>query len=136
MNGGTGIPMIVAMALLALGPARAGAGGVDQDKLRMEWEPRLIGGSAPAVQGYVENRSRMRVGDVRLRIDSLDTAGQVVGESFGWVIGDVPANGRAFFVIRVTVPGATYRVTVESYDAMSESVPGDQRPAASPPPSP
>ena len=136
MNSGTCIRMMVAMGLLALGPAWAGAGGVDQDKFRMEWEPRLIGGRAPAVQGYVENHSRLRVGDVRLRIDSLDTAGQVVGESFGWVIGDVPASGRAFFVIRVTVPGATYRVTVESYDAMSESVPGDSPPAASPPTSP
>ena len=136
MNGGTGIPMIVAMVLLALGPARAGAGGVDQSKFRTEWESRLIGGSAPAVQGYVENHSLVRVGDVRLRIDSLDAAGQVVGESFGWVIGDVPANGRAFFVIRVTVPGATYRVSVESYDAMSESVPGDTPPAASPSTSP
>jgi hypothetical protein len=71
----------------------------------------------------------MRLGDVRLRIESLDGSGRVIGESFGWVIGDVPAGGRGFFVIRVEVPGTAYRPRGQSFDAIS----GPPTPSASSP---
>jgi hypothetical protein len=84
--------------------------------------------------------SQLRVGDVHLRVETLDEGGTVIGESFGWVMGDVLAGGRGYFVVPVAVKGATYRVTVESYDAISTSAAGreDSRgaPAASPPTSP
>jgi hypothetical protein len=131
MNARTSIRVIVIGALLlTVGPARAENG--DDGRFRTEWEPRLIGGSGAAVQGYVENRSAMRVGDMRLRVYSVDATGRVIGETFGWVIGDVPAGGRGFFVIRVDVPGTTYRISVDSYDAMSPDAPGAPGAAASP----
>ena len=130
MNGKTSVRVIVLGALLLLAAGRARADSGEDQRFHMEWEPRLIGGSAAAVQGYVENRSAMRVGDMRLRVDSVDASGRVIGQSFGWVIGDVPAGGRGFFVIRVDVPGSTYRISVDSYDAMSPTPPA---PAASPP---
>jgi len=113
MNGGTGIPMIVAMALLALGPARAGAGGVDQSKFRTEWEPRLIGGSAPAVQGYVENHSLVRVGDVRLRIDSLD------GKSLNPAAHYKDLLGWSRKALRVTLPPSATPAQVEAAELLS-----------------
>ena len=106
----------------------------------MGWEPHLVGGREAAVKGYVENHSRLQVGDVHLRVETLDEDGRVIGEAFGWVVGDVPAGGRGYFVVRVAVPGGIYRVTVESYDAISTATAGQPGPAgppaASPPTSP
>jgi hypothetical protein len=77
-----------------------------------------VAGTVAAVQGSLDNHSPMRIGDVRLRVDTLDERGAVIGECFGWVIGDVPAGGRAYFLIRVPVPGPAYRISVESFDRM------------------
>ena len=102
----------------------------------MSWAPHLVGGRDAAVKGYVDNRSQLRVGDVHLRVETLDASGTVIGEAFGWVTGDVAAGGRGYFVVRVGVPGPTYRVTIESYDAISASTAGGEvapgAPAASP----
>jgi hypothetical protein len=130
MESGTCILVVAVMGLLALGPTGTLAAGYEEELFRVETEPRVLGGRDAAVQGYVENRSPMRLGDVRLRVESLDASGRVIGESFGWVIGDVPAGSRGFFVIRVEVPGATYRTRVQSFDAIS----GPATPSASPPP--
>ena len=129
MDSGTCIRMVAVVGLLVLAPAARPAAGPEQELFRVQTEPRSLGGREPAVQGYVENRSPMRLGGVRLRVESLDDGGRVIGESFGWVIGDVPAGGRGFFVIRVQVPGAAYRTSVQSYDAIS----GPPTPSASPP---
>jgi hypothetical protein len=94
-------------------------GAEDQDRFHVEWQQQLVGGRDPALKGFVDNRSQLRVGNVRLRVDALDDNAKVVGQSFGWVIGDVPAGGRAYFVVPITAPGATYRVSVESYDPIS-----------------
>jgi len=68
---------------------------------------------------------------VRLRVETVDGAGRVIGQSFGWVIGDVPAGGRAWFMVRITTLGADYRVRVESYDAIAVGT-GDGAPASPP----
>jgi hypothetical protein len=130
MDSGTCIRVVAVVGLLVLAPAGRPAAGPEQDLFRVETEPRLLGGREAAVQGYVENRSSMRLGGMRLRVESLDESGRVIGESFGWVIGNVPAGGRGFFVIRVQVPGTTYRTSVQSYDTIA--VP--PMPSASPPP--
>ena len=80
-----------------------------------------MAGTVAAVQGSLDNHSPMRIGDVRLRVDTLDERGAVIGECFGWVIGDVPAGGRAYFLIRVPVPGPAYRISVESFDRMGQA---------------
>src|SRR5262249_47071011 len=126
----TSVRVIVVGALLLLAAGRAWAESGDAERFRLEWEPRLIGGSAAAVQGYVENRSAMRVGDMRLRVSSVDATGRVIGESFGWVMGGVPAGGRGFFVTRVDVRGSSSRTSVAPYDGMP---PATAAPAASPP---
>jgi hypothetical protein len=124
---------VVAVAgLLALAPAGSLATGPESASFRVETEPRSLGSRDAAVQGYVENRSPMRLGDVRLRVESLDESGRVIGESFGWVIGDVEAGGRGVFLIRVEVRGATYRTSVQSFAVIS----GPATPSASSPTTP
>ena len=89
----------------------------------------MVGGADLAMKGSVENQSAMRVADVRLRIESLAADGRVLGESFGYVKGDVVECGRVDFLILVSVPGAAYRVTVVSFDGVA----GPTAPSASPP---
>ena len=73
----------------------------------------------PAVEGYLYNGLRWRIGSVRVRVESLDPTGQVSGEAYGWALGDVPAGGRTYFVVPIATRGATYHATVDSFDRMS-----------------
>jgi hypothetical protein len=140
MDLGECVGVVVVVSALLLGPAPVIAGDVAQGDFSVGWEPHLVGGREAAVKGYVENHSRLQVGDVHLRVETLEEDGRVIGEAFGWVVGDVPAGGRGYFVVRVAVPGGIYRVTVESYDAISTATAGQPgpagAPAASPPTSP
>jgi hypothetical protein len=94
----------------------------------LEWQEQRMAGQS-VVKGSVQNRTAIRVTDVRLRVEALDGGGTVVGECFGWVLGDVPAAGTAYFVVPLTVSGAQYRVTVVSFDEVSRAPAGG---AASP----
>jgi hypothetical protein len=40
----------------------------------------------------------------------------VVGRTIGFVQGAVPFNDRAYFEVLIKTPGASYRVTVTSFD--------------------
>src|SRR5262245_37821022 len=131
---GLGVMVVVSALLFAATPVSAG--DVSQGDFGVGWEESLIGRRDAVVKGYVDNRSQLRVGDVHLRVETLDGSGRVIGESFGWVMGDVAPGGRGYFVVRVTVPGAEYRVTVESYDAISASPGGGAVPANPPAASP
>jgi len=121
--------------LAADGVPNAGAGG--DEHFLVEWEAEVAIGNEPVLKGYVENRSELRVGDVRLRIETLDGNGKVIGHSSGWVSGDVPARDRAYFLVPIALPGAGYRVSVESYDPISvDAEAGGERPSGVPSASP
>ena len=111
-------------------------GAQDQGLFHIEWEPDVVGGRDPALQGFVQNRSHLRVSNVRLRVDALDPGARVIGQSFGWVFGDIPAGGRGYFVMLIEAAGAAYRVSVDSYDPIAEETgtvrAGSGAPAASP----
>jgi hypothetical protein len=70
----------------------------------------------PAVEGYVYNSLPWTITNVRLRVESLDASGATRGESLGWTFGHVEGHGRAYFFVPTTMRGATYRVTVVSFD--------------------
>jgi hypothetical protein len=93
-----------------------------QGPFRFEFE-EVTNHRGPAVEGYLYNGLPWRIGDVRVRIESLDPTGQVRGEAYGWALGDSPAGGRAFFTVPITVHGATYRVSVDSFDKVSREEP-------------
>jgi hypothetical protein len=95
----------------------AAAGGF----FRAAWSVPPLPRPLTKIEGYVYNDSRWRVTDVRLRIVSLDHAGHAVAETSGWVFGDIPAGGRAYFAVPLTEPASTYGVTVISFDVVSDS---------------
>ena len=78
----------------------------------------------PVIEGSFYNGLPARIGDVRIRIDSIDTDGCVVGQSYGWVVGDAAAGGDVFFVVPLSIHGASYRASVESFDEIDFETPG------------
>jgi hypothetical protein len=72
------------------------------------------------VEGYVNNRSPYRVGNVRVLVDSLDDAGRLVDQRVSWALGELGGDSRVYFDVPVT-PAAHYRVRVFSYDRVDEA---------------
>ena len=64
--------------------------------------------------GHVTNDSGYRLTNVRLRLDAFDATGHALPPIFGWVDGDVPAHGRAWF--RILVPSNAVRLSVSVID--------------------
>jgi len=96
------------------------------NSLRVEWKRTTSLGGRPAIEGYVYNDSPFRIGGVRLRVEILDSSNQVVGETFGWVYGNISSHGRWPFSMPPPTTGDSFRVAVESFhlvsrEALSES---------------
>jgi hypothetical protein len=72
------------------------------------------------VEGYVDNRSPYRVGNLRVLVDSLDDTGRIVDQRLSWVLGEVGGGSRLYFEVPVT-PAASYRVRVFAYDRIDEA---------------
>ena len=81
---------------------------------RVEWQ---LGQNrkGPMIDGYVYNTSMRAADRMRLKIDQLDAAGNVVGSTFAVVLGTVPLDGRAYFSASVP-PATNYRVQPYSFD--------------------
>ena len=88
---------------------------------RIEADPEPRRG---VVSGWLYNDGQAVVGLVRLRLETLDASGQVLGEHFGWAYGNVPPGGRAYF--RISTPpsqAASRRISVESFVFQSVQTP-------------
>jgi hypothetical protein len=75
------------------------------------------------VEGHVHNGSTYRIGSVRLRVETLDASNQVIGESFGWVYGNIKAGTSWPFSVQPAKEGPSFRVTVESFYVMARETP-------------
>ena len=117
--------VVMALAVLlvvavAVPPVARAQGTSDIDRyLKVEWEPEAVPRGGWAVQGYVSSTHPYRVNGVRLQVEVLDSAGAVENRVFGWVPGDVPSGGRAYFFVSVPRRGAAYRVKVLSFFLVS-----------------
>lgn len=99
------------------GQAQTFGGALPGAHVRVEWEVGQARTERPVVSGYVYNDHGLTASGVRLLVESLDAGGRVVGRTVGYVDGGgVPAKGRTYFEVPVTVRGAAYRVSVGSVD--------------------
>ena len=55
---------------------------------------------------------------MRLRVEVLDATGGVLATGDGWLYGNVPGRGRAYFFVAVPRRGDGYRVTVLTFDRL------------------
>ncbi len=81
---------------------------------RLEWGVQP-GASGPTLEGYVYNKTDVPAERMQLSIEQLDAAGNVVGQTTTWVLGQLPPAGRSYFRTRVP-QAASYRVTVLSFN--------------------
>jgi hypothetical protein len=108
---------------LALGPivmpvpaaAASAPSGIDP-RIRLDWEAGTRRGGKPVIQGYVYNDYGRSAGDVHLLVETLDASGAVVAKTIGFVQGVVQFNDRIYFEVSLKATGASYRVTVTSFD--------------------
>jgi hypothetical protein len=114
---------LVAAVLLALWPittpapvaAVSAPSGIDS-RIRLDWEAGTRRGGKPAIQGYVYNDYGRPATDVHLLVETLDASGAVIAKTIGFVQGVVQFNDRVYFEVPLKAPGASYRVTVTSFD--------------------
>jgi hypothetical protein len=110
-------------AILALGPlgmpapapAASAPSGIDA-RIRLDWEAGTRRGGKPVIQGYVYNDYGRPATDVHLLVETLDASGAVIGRTIGFVQGAVQFNDRVYFEVPLKATGASYRVTVTSFD--------------------
>lgn len=111
--------IVVAMAALVMGAAADAQNfGAPLVTFHFEVSPRTFAGG-PAVEGWAYNDGLFRITNVRLKVEVLDVSGVVTHEAMGWVLGDIPARGRAYFVVPVKETAAAHRVTVVSFDVIA-----------------
>lgn len=81
---------------------------------RVEWQLSQ-NRKGPVIDGYVYNTAMRTADRMKLKIDQLDSAGNVVGSTIAVVLGTIPNDGRAYFSAKVP-PAASYRVQPYSFD--------------------
>ena len=96
-------------------PVEPVAAGTD---FRVDAGPDLLSRRGPAVSGWLYNDRGYSVSNVRLRVEVLDATGGVLATGDGWLYGNVPGRGRAYFFVAVPRRGDGYRVTVLTFDRL------------------
>ena len=109
------ITLLLVLTIAGSAGAVSSPSGIDP-RLRLEYDIVEDKGGRISVRGYVYNDYARAAHQVRLMVESVDGAGQVLGRAVGFVFGLVPVQNRTYFDVRVTVPGTSYRVTVTSFD--------------------
>ena len=115
--------VLASAAILALGPvamptpaaAVSAPSGIDP-RIRLDWEAGTRRGGKPVIRGYVYNDYGRAAADVRLLVETLDASGAVIAKTIGFVHGVVQFNARTYFEVPLKAAGASYRVTVTSFD--------------------
>ena len=115
---------IALVAVMLLGAAAAGPAGAQTDPrcgaFRVQWDRGELSPTAEKLEGFVYNDSSCLVTDVRIHVLAVSADGRPIGETLGWVYGDIPAGGRGYFVIPLPDDAAAdYRVNVVSFDEVS-----------------
>jgi hypothetical protein len=82
---------------------------------KLEWQADERRGR-PIVSGYVTNQAGLPMRNVRLRVESLDAAGNATASSIGYVNGYATPGARVYFEVPVSATAPAYRVTVLSFD--------------------
>jgi hypothetical protein len=114
---GVAISLAIPLAMLVSGHTATAQSLTEEvgRALRVEWRRVEEPWRRKTIEGYVYNDSAYRVGSVRLRVVALDGAEQPIGETFGWVYGNIASGGRWPFSLPLPRAGESFRVSVESF---------------------
>ena len=117
---------IALAAAMLLGAAVAGPADAQTPancgRFRAEWDRGDLSPTAEKLEGFVYNDSSCSVTDVRVHIVAMSADGHPIGETLGWVYGDIPAGGRGYFVVPLAHTRAVdYRINVVSFDEVQRA---------------
>ena len=100
--------------VLALSSASAAqtVSAVSEGSLRPSWSDSAMAEGWRAVCGDVRNVGQVPARSVAIRVQGLDSAGQVVSTRDRDVMASVPAGSRAVFCVPMPAGAASYNVTV------------------------
>jgi hypothetical protein len=88
------------------------ASAPSQENLRLSWTDDPMRGGWRAVCGDVRNVRHVPARNVAIRVEGLDSAGQVVSTRDRDVMAGVPAGSRAVFCVPMPAGATSYNVTV------------------------
>jgi hypothetical protein len=109
------LALMLLLGLVATAGAALAQSAGDADRFfGLEWAGGERRGR-PNVNGYIVNQYRVRASNVRLVVESLDTAGKTVATANGHV-GDVPAGSRVYFEVAIKQKAPRYRVTITGWE--------------------
>lgn len=113
--------IVAAVVVAASGPVVAPT--EDGRSLRVEWEADPPREGVQAICGAVFNDGTLAAEHVRLLVEQLDGAGNVVRRRDLDVLGEVPAGGRSYFCGPESIGAGTYfyRLRVIGADSMETS---------------
>lgn len=114
--GGKRAVVVATVILLATGVCRAQNFGPVGDLLPIEWTVEQASSGRSTITGYIDNRHVFAAKGIRLLVEALDSSGQRVGQTIGYVSHDIPPGGRAYFEIPAPAAAATYRVALLAFD--------------------
>ena len=107
-------PLLLLPSLAPAGPNYA-PGSLDP-YFTIDWK-LVPGPRGENIEGFVYNKSNQPTDRMRLSIEALDGAGQIVGRSTTWVLGGVPPNNRTWFTSPAPASrAANYRIEILSFD--------------------
>ena len=110
-------------AVMAAPGAGAAQSLEDGRSLRVQWETDPPRNGMQAVCGAVFNDGALAAQHVRLLVEQLDSAGNVVRRRDLEVLGEVPSGGRSYFCVPEATGADTYayRLSVIGADPMATS---------------
>jgi hypothetical protein len=110
------------LVILALG-ACAGqlrelgmAASFTDGRFQVEWQSAQTAKGAPLIAGYVRNTRGGGVANVRMKVETLDAQGQVIGTATALAPGYLGGFGQTYFEVPLETAGVGYRVSVISWD--------------------
>jgi hypothetical protein len=116
-------PLLAGMTVALLLMASVGSAGAQayatpriDSQFRVEWLEAKSKKDAPILEGYVFNTRPTGATDVRLLVEILDAQDQVIGKTYGVVLGFLNAFDRLYFDVPLSMTGASYRVSVYSFE--------------------
>jgi hypothetical protein len=92
------------------------AASFSDGRFRIEWQTAQTAKGAPLIAGYVENTRGGGANNLRMKVETLDAQGQVIGTTTALVPGYVGGFSRTYFEVPLHETGVGYRVSVASFD--------------------
>jgi hypothetical protein len=85
-------------------------------RFQVTWETAQTKKGSPLIAGYVQNTRPNGAANIRLRVETLDSQGQVIATTTALAPGYVGGFSRTYFEVPLEKTGVGYRVSVASFD--------------------